>query len=156
MWEISNTSQVVGFLYSIILGVIFALIYDLFRAYRIVKPQSNLLVFLQDIVYFIFTTLLTFIYLLSITNGEVRAYILIGIFLGFLLFLFTISKYYIVAVTFILKVIFRVENVILIGFYIIIGKIDYFIIIFLKNNLKCFKKGLKKLGSLLYTNRKSI
>ncbi len=156
MWEISNISQAVSFLYSIILGIIYALFYDFFRAVRIVKPQTAFSVFLQDLLYFFITAIVTFIYLLALTNGEIRAYVLVGILIGFLLFIFTISKYYIIALTFVLKLIFNFINLILKGFYIIIGKLDLLITIFLKNTLKCFKKGLKRLITLLYTNRKSI
>ncbi|MBQ9919839.1 MAG: spore cortex biosynthesis protein YabQ [Clostridia bacterium] len=156
MWEISNTSQAVSFLYSIILGIIYALFYDFFRAVRIVKHHTAFSVFLQDLFYFFITAIVTFIYLLALTNGEIRAYVLVGILIGFLLFIFTISKYYIIALTFVLKLIFKFINLILKGFYIIIGKLDYLITIFLKNTLKCFKKGLKRLITLLYTNRKSI
>ena len=84
MWEISNTSQAVSFLYSIILGILYALFYDIFRAVRIVKPQTAFSVFLQDLFYFFITAIVTFIYLLALTNGEIRAYVLVGILIGFL------------------------------------------------------------------------
>ncbi len=155
MWEISNTSQAVNILYSVVLGIIFGLIYDFFRSLRKCKPHTILSVFIEDILYFLVLSVITFIFLLAITNGQVRAYALIGILLGFLLFIFTLSKYYIIALCFILEQFFKLQSLILRGFYLIIGKIDYFIIAFLKNTLKCFKKGLKKLICLLYTNRKS-
>ena len=128
MWEIDNFSQAVSFLYSIILGIFFSAFYDIFRSLRLVKTQTSLAVFLQDIIYFLTTAIATFIYLLALTNGEVRAYVLIGILLGFLLFLFTVSKFYIIALSFILKMFFRFWNFILKGFYLIIGKIDNFMI----------------------------
>lgn len=156
MWEINNISQAVSFLYSIILGIFFSAFYDIFRSLRLLKKQTTLAVFLQDIIYFLIIAIVTFICLLSLTNGEVRAYILIGILLGFLLFLFTISKFFIIALSFILKIFFKFLSIVLNGFYLIILKIDYFIIFFLKNTLKCFKKVLKRLRCLLYTNRKSF
>ncbi len=155
MWEISNTSQAVNFLYSVVLGVLFAFVYDFFRSLRKCKPHTILSVFMEDISYFFILSVITFVFLLALTNGQVRAYILIGILLGFLLFIFTLSKYYIIAMSFLLKLFFHLLNLISKGFYLIIGKMDCFIIGFLKNTSKCLKKGLKKLMGLLYTNRKS-
>ncbi|MBQ4120173.1 MAG: spore cortex biosynthesis protein YabQ [Clostridia bacterium] len=155
MWEINNTSQAISFLYSIILGILFAIIYDFFRSLRKCKQHTILLVFIEDILYFLILAVITFIFLLALTNGQVRAYILIGILLGFLLFVLTLSKYYIIVMCFLLKLFFKLLDLISKGFYIIIGKMDCFITDFFKNTLKCLKKGLKKLVCLLYTNKKS-
>lgn len=155
MWEISNTSQAISFLYSVVLGIFFAIIYDFFRSLRKCKQHTILSVFIQDILYFLILSVITFLFFLALTNGQIRGYILIGILLGFLLFVLTLSKYYIIVLSFLLKLFFKLLNLISKGFYIIIGKMDRFITDFFKNTLKCLKKGLKKLICLLYTNKKS-
>ena len=155
MWEISNSSQALNFLYSIILGLIFASAYDFFRSLRIVKSHTAIMVFFEDVIYFSVLSMVTFVFLLSVTNGEVRGYVLFGIIIGFLFFIFTVSKYYIIALTFLLKVFFKAINLFLKGFYVIFGKIDCVLSVFLINTLKYSKKCLKKLIGLLYTNSKS-
>ena len=144
MWEISNQSQITNFIFAIVLGVFFAVFYDLFRAIRIIKFHSSIAVFFEDIAYFSIISLFTFIFFLSATAGEIRGYILIGIFLGFILFYLTISKYYLKALCIIFRLLFRVNSAILKYFYLIFEKIDNLITGFFINALNCFKKLLKK------------
>lgn len=151
MWEIHNNLQILGFLYSFVLGIIYAVIYDLFRTARIIKPHKNLTVFFEDVIFFSVISVATFIFLLSITNGEIRAYILFGIIFGFILFNRSASKYFIKGVKAVFKLISKGISYISKYFYWLFGKIDILISIFFKNSSKFFKKGLKITNSLLYT-----
>ncbi len=153
MWEISNATQVMNFLYSIALGVIFAIIYDIFRSIRVVKVHSAIMVFLEDIFYFSIISTATFIFLLAVTYGEIRAFVIIGIGIGFLLFFLTLSRYFLKILTYIFNSISSLFKFFIAGFYYIFEKIDYFISSFLKNTLKYCKKVLKIVRDLLYTNR---
>ncbi len=149
MWEINNASQIITFFYSLVLGIFFSIFYDVLRAFRIIKQHSKLLVFIEDILYFSFNSIITFIFLIATTNGEVRAYVIIGLILGFILFFITLSKYF-------LKIICWIFSIIKIFFMYINSKFYYFsesILNFFKNTLKCLKKVLKSIGELLYTNR---
>lgn len=152
MWELSNKLQIIGFLYSIILGMIFAAFYDIFRALRIVKKPTALSVLFQDILYFFTISILTFIFLLAITNGEIRGYILFGEIVGFLIFLALISRFFIKILIFILNLFLRLYKCFFKGFYFVFEKIDGIFMKFLKNSFKCLKKGLKKVKGLLYTS----
>lgn len=153
MWEISNANQVIGFLYSIILGIIFTILYDFIRSVRIIKPHTSVLVFLEDVIFFTIIAVVTFIFCLGLTAGEIRGYILIGILAGFLLFFFTLSRYCINFFVAIFKVVCSIARVISKGFYFLFEKNDEYITKFFKNTLKYFKKGLKKVKVLLYTIR---
>ena len=149
MWEISNKLQIFGFLYSIALGMIFSAFYDVLRAFRTVKRPKAILVFIQDIFYFIIISLTSFIFFLAITNGEIRAYILFGIILGFTLFNLLLSPYLLkilIAVFNTFSVIFERINK---AFYWIFERID-------RSLIKIFKKGLKIAKGLLYTIKKAI
>lgn len=154
MWEINNLSQLSGLFYSVIMGVIFGILYDVLRAVRIITNFKNFTVFFQDILYFFIIANITFIYFLSVTNGEIRFYILIGTFIGFLAYFFTISKFVIL----LFKILFSRTLKLIIGisklFYRFFDFCDLKITTFLKNVLKCFKKVLKKCKCMLYTNRK--
>ena len=154
MWEISNLSQLSGLFYSVIMGVIFGILYDVLRALRIITNIKNITVFFQDILYCFIIANITFIYFLSVTKGEVRFYILIGTLVGFLAYFFTISKFVIL----LFKILFSRTLKLIIGFSKLFYKFfdfcDQKITTFLKNLLKCFKKVLKKSECMLYTNRK--
>ncbi len=154
MWEIHNNLQLLGFLYSLVLGMIYSVFYDLFRTIRILKHHKNLTVFFEDIFYFLLLCVATFLFLLSITNGEIRAYILFGIALGFLIFNRLFSKLFVKVFFKVLKFFFSGIRAVSKGFYLIFEKIDRLFLKIFKNSLNFFKKGLKTTKGLLYTNRK--
>lgn len=93
MWEISNTAQITAFLYSVLLGMIFCLFYDLLRSFRFAVKLTDFSVFLYDIFYFSVISVITFVFLLAVTNGELRGFVFLGILFGFLLFYFTVSRF---------------------------------------------------------------
>lgn len=153
MWEIDNLLQVINFARSLCLGVVFCLVYDILRAIRKVLYFTSAAVFFQDIFYSIFCALFTFIFLLSITNGELRGFVFISISLGFFLSRFTFSKIWI----WLLK---KIIGFIKLGFCVV-SKAFYGCFDFLEENIvkfsqKCFKelkKLLKNLRKLLYTKQ---
>ena len=154
MWEISNSSQLEGFLLSMILGAFFGVFYDIFRASRMVKQASYVVVFIQDIIYFLIISFITFLFFLSITYGQIRFYILLGILLGFLLYLFTISPLFLKLISFVFKTIFTVIRLIIDKFYKLFDFLEENIKKFLIKFLNCSKKTLKMVSGLLYTNKR--
>lgn len=95
MWEIDNSFQLFSFLVSIAIGIAYCLIYDILRAYRKSKAVDDLTVFFQDLIYFVVISIATFVLFMALSNGEIRAYILIGLLLGFLLCFFTLSRLFV-------------------------------------------------------------
>lgn len=95
MWEIDNSFQLFSFLASILTGIVYCLIYDILRAYRKSKAVDDLTVFFQDLIYFVVISIATFVLFMALSNGEIRAYILIGLLLGFLLCFFTLSRLFV-------------------------------------------------------------
>ncbi len=128
MWEINNGLQIIGLLRAALFGVIFALIYDILRALRRVNAFSDFAVFLQDILYFIIVSPILFFLLLSLTNGEMRLYVFIGVIIGFVFIRLTVSKIF----CFLLEHIFCFLNMILLnigkGIDFIIEKTGHFIL----------------------------
>lgn len=92
MWEISSYGQSLCFLYSMAVGGILGLIYDFFKIDRIVFKRGNIFVFLQDILFWIIATVIFFSFSVVFSNGQIRAYLLFGSFLGFLIYRLTFSK----------------------------------------------------------------
>ena len=92
MWEIDNLSQLLGFLYSSALGCVYCAVYDIFRAVRAEVKCRPAAVFFQDIFFSAFCAVSCFCFLLSVTGGEMRAFVLAGAALGFFVFRFTASR----------------------------------------------------------------
>ncbi len=153
MWEISNEAQLLTFIYSLALGVIFCLFYDILRGIRSSIKISDFLTFIQDIIYFTIIAFLSFIFLLSRTNGEIRGYVICGILLGFVICFLTISKLFFKILKFIFSkikwIIGKSSSFVNANF----EKIDRFIRKILKNIENSSKKGLKKVNKMLYTKK---
>lgn len=150
MWEINNTLQLISIFYSLLLGIVFCVLFDIFGSFRIVKKHSQAAIFFEDVIFFATVAFITFIFLLAITNGEIRGYILFCVSLGFIFFKMTFSRFVKAFFVKIFSVFSLVLNTISKSFYMLFEKND----IFMKNILKCFKKCLKNTISMLYTNKK--
>ena len=117
MWEIDIKFQLLTFLFACILGALYSAFYDVFRALRLVKNQKPFTIFLEDLFYFITLAFITFFYLLAFTNGEVRFYVIIGIVLGFIVFYILLSKYNLLLLKCLFKIIFHNLKTSLKNFY---------------------------------------
>ena len=155
MWEINNTAQAISFFYSLLLGMIFCLLYDLLRVWRAFFHLSDIVIFFQDIIYFIVISFVTFIFMIPLTNGEIRGYIIVGIFLGFCICFFTVSRFVFEILKFIFSKIKGFFKCLFKFFYTNFAKADNFIAEKLKKLKNCCKKGLKKVKRMLYTKEQS-
>ncbi len=151
MWEISNSFQILGFLRALFLGGIFCVLYDFLRALRKNGMNSDFSVFIQDIIYFIVLSPVTFCFLLATTNGELRGYFFIGVILGFIVIRLTVSFIllwvYTNLISMILKFFNLLKRVINRSIRFILKIYSYIEGILRKNLIKiinCFKKLLKK------------
>ncbi len=103
MWVIENNQQLFSFVAAVIFGAAFCLFYDLLRAYRSVLSCSTLTVFFQDIFFWLVVALTTFLLMLALCSGEIRAYICFAEIFGFLVCRLTVSKLFFFVIAFILK-----------------------------------------------------
>lgn len=92
MWEIDNLSQLIGFLYSAVLGGVYCLTYDILRALRAEIKFGTAAVFVTDILYSILCAITCFCFLLSVTGGEPRAFVFAGAAVGFVILRLTVSR----------------------------------------------------------------
>lgn len=92
MWEITVKSQILTFFYAVTLGVILSVLFDFFRTIRISYKHNNIFVFIEDIVFFLISTFLTFMFLMARCNGEFRTYVISAILIGFFIYRITLSK----------------------------------------------------------------
>ncbi len=151
MWEISNSLQLLSFARALLLGVIICLGYDILRVHRKVYDFSVIGIFFQDLVFSILTAFVVFIFLLGVTNGEMRGYVFLGLSIGFAVSRLTLSRIWFL----VLKLIFsRIKSIFswLSGYiYMAFDKIVGYVATFFKKSFKTIKKLLKTQGKMLYT-----
>ncbi len=106
--------QTLIFLQSLLVGAALGLLYDVFRISRVAFPTSTQVVFVEDILFFIVCSLVTFFFGLTVIEGTLRFFLIIGELLGAILYYFTlgklvmgVSKKIIEAIKAILKFIFK-------------------------------------------------
>lgn len=85
---ISVPEQLWTFLYSIAYGVALGVFYDLFRVLRLIFIPSSVSAFIQDVLFWIISGIVTFMYMFSFNDGMIRFYMLCGVFLGWILYYF--------------------------------------------------------------------
>lgn len=79
------------FFRACLLGAALAAVYDLFRILRMLVRWPAILVGVQDVVYFVFATVVTFSFLMAFHDGQLRVFILAGELAGGVVYFLTIS-----------------------------------------------------------------
>lgn len=79
------------FFYSILTGAVLGVVYDIFRILRISFPPKKIAIIVQDVIFALICIITTLMFLQFFTNGALRFFVLIGEFLGFLLYYLTIG-----------------------------------------------------------------
>ena len=93
------------FVVFFIVGIVCAFIYDTFRISERFARSGIFFSFFKDILFWLVITVLMFIICLKFNNGEVRFYMLLGIFAGAVAYFNTVSKY-------VLKILFFIINLV--------------------------------------------
>ncbi len=129
MYLPSPELQTYAFLMCIGFGFILGFFYDLVRFLRKAFFNFKIALVVQDISYCVVSTFLVYCFLLCVNDGEVRAYTIFGLMLGFVIYYFTFGS-------------------MVVGFFdkiaLIIRKILNPFKKFARNIAKKFKKYLKK------------
>ncbi|MBE6738946.1 MAG: hypothetical protein E7565_01355 [Ruminococcaceae bacterium] len=141
MWEITVKSQIFTFFYAMILGVVLSVFFDFFRTLRISYKHIKVVVFIEDIVFFLISTFLTFMFLMSRCNGEFRTYAVSAILIGFFIYRISLSK------------IILPTSVIITKFFIkLFGKI----FLLFRKSISLTVKNIKKLLKIRSRNKKTL
>ena len=74
-------------------GIVIGVLFDVFRILRRSFKTADWLTTLQDILFWILAGFITLFSIFKFNNGEIRSYIFIGIALGVLIYMLTLSKY---------------------------------------------------------------
>ena len=85
------TAPVFLFLESCVLGFLLGALYDVFRILRLSFPNGRVLIFFEDVLYFVAVTIASFTFIVVQNSGALRAFLILGELLGAILYFFTLS-----------------------------------------------------------------
>ena len=156
----NNLEQLTNFIYFIITGMALGIVFDIFRILRKSFKTSDIVTNIQDILFGIITGIILLASIFLFNKGELRLYLFIGICSGIIIYMLTISKYFIklnvAIINFIKKIIVLITKpfIFLLKF---IKKLFFKPISFICINFKLlFKKILKKFKNNVKINKKPI
>lgn len=85
--------QVYNFGWTMLVGLIMGIIFDFFRALRRKGNTKNIMVYIQDILFWIIIAIIIIVSSFIINDGELRGYMLLGYLLGTTFYVLLFSKY---------------------------------------------------------------
>lgn len=141
------SEQLIEFSKFIMIGIILSVIFDFFRAYRRIKKVSFATVALQDILYFLIVTIILIFSIIFLLNTSIRVYIFLAIFVGIIIYITFLSKFFINMYIFIFK---TIKNFLL--FLILPCKLFAQIIIKIYNFFEKYTKKCCKMFSNMVLN----
>lgn len=155
------TNQAYLFLVFTINGTIIGLLFDIFRILRRSFKTSDIVTYLQDVLFWILTGFILLYSIFTFSNGEIRFYMFLGVFLGCLIYMLIFSKYFIkinVKIILVLKkIIGKIISIIIFPIKVIIKftkKIFFKPINFVTINIKKFKSNCQKMIKNIFKTQK--
>src|SRR5690606_37614421 len=90
---ISTSNQAYIFLSSVYMGIIIGIIYDIYRVIHILVEMSKSVTMIMDIFFWIIVTMLSIVGFFYVSSGEIRVYSIVGLAIGWALYILTVSRY---------------------------------------------------------------
>ena len=98
--------QLTEFFDFVIIGIVIALIFDFFRAYRKYKKVSNNGLIFQDILFFSIVSIIIIFSIIYILDSNMRLFIFLAVIIGILIYISIFSKYFLKIYDTIIKLFF--------------------------------------------------
>lgn len=140
-------TQTVLFIIFIFNGIFIGILFDFFRILRKSFKTSDIITYIQDVLFWILTGTSTLYLIFKFNNGEIRSYIFIGILLGITFYILLFSKFFIninvKIIKFITKIVITIAQILLVPFMGILKIFRTFFDILTKILKKTYKKGIK-------------
>ena len=146
-------------------GVAIGIFFDIFRVLRRSFKTSDIITYLEDILFWILTGSFFLYILFKYNNGQIRSYVLIGTATGVIIYMLTISRYFIkinvFIVTTIKKIIIYPIKVIISFFKKVLKPITFMVINIKKGTKNVVKKCTNKIrivnkNKKLHTEKRSM
>lgn len=143
-------SQAYIFLCTVLGGMIVGFVYDLFRVSRKTIKTNNIIVYFEDLIFWLLVSIIIFGVLFVSNAGEIRGYALMGIVLGVIIYAFILSEYVvrllIVSIEIIKKILVTLYKIIMVPVRII-TKIIYYPVVYIFNIFKKIFRLLSKISN---------
>ena len=114
-------NQAYLFLVFSLTGVAIGILFDFFRILRRSIKTSNLVTYIQDILFWILTGIIVLYSIWYFNNGELRIFVFLGLIIGILIYMTTLSS---IIVKIFTKILVFVINIIKVPFKIIYSLIS--------------------------------
>ena len=132
-------NQAYLFLVFTLTGVIVGILFDAFRILRRTFKTTNIITYIEDILFWILTGLLILYNIWYFNNGEIRIYMFLGIIIGVLIYMSALSNVIIKIFTKLLSVIIKILELPFKSIIAIFRKISTKIFPFFTNFVKKLK-----------------
>ena len=90
--KIGILSQIYIFSIFILNGITIGLIFDIFRSFRKTFKTSDIITYFEDILFWVISGGITLYLIFYFNNGELRAYIFLGLITGLIIYILFLSK----------------------------------------------------------------
>ena len=154
------TNQAYLFLIFTINGIIIGLLFDIFRILRRSFKTSDIVTYVQDLLFWVLTGFILLYSIFTFSDGEVRFYMFLGVFLGCMIYMIIFSKYFININVKIIKVIKKIVSIIFTPIKLLIKFVKKILIRpinFITININNFKiKSQNKLKNVLKSTKNKI
>ena len=109
-------NQLTEFFLYVVSGMAISIFFDIFRVLRKSIKTPNIITYIEDTIFWVIVGLFLIWEIFTISYGELRSYIFIGIILGIIFYLVTISKYFINVnvkiLSFLKKIVLKLKEII--------------------------------------------
>lgn len=92
---INSSKDIISFFISFFVGIVLSIIYDIIKTFRLVNKSKKYSIFVQDIFFSLIASIITYTLLFVRSQGEIRWFILISEFSGFIIFKLYLSNKFI-------------------------------------------------------------
>lgn len=132
------------FLMFILTGLAIGILFDIFRILRRSFKTKDFITYIEDILFWVFTGIILLYSIFTFNNGELRGFVFIGVLLGIILYILTLSKYLIKICVYTVNII---KKIIIFPIKLLVNLVKKIFIIPLNKIIVTIKKYLKKIIS---------
>ena len=122
------TNQAYLFMIFTINGILIGFLFDIFRILRKSFKTNDIITYIEDVLFWILTGIIILFTMCKFCDGELRGFTIIGVLMGVILYMLTISTYIIKVFVFIIKIlnmiIRKIINIIIYPFKLIFKPIS--------------------------------
>ena len=88
-------NELLNLIIFIFTGIIIGILFDIFRIIRRSFKTPDILTYIEDVIFWLLTGVILLFTIFKFNNGEIRIYLFIGLIIGLIIYLLTISRYFI-------------------------------------------------------------